>query len=507
MPSSNVTPLFPPLQPAGVRSDGALRLHAWQRYLLVALATAAVAVNGYLLWMLATGRISHLIGCGAGSGCSEILGGRWSTVFYIPVSGLGLVTWVAMLVGLLVVKDLRLARRILLTCGSLLVLAAGWFGFLALLVERQFCGYCATLHTFGLLAGAILWRATRLSRARADARRLWQGPAWFAAAAMAMIISGQLFGPRPKTYQITEFPVEPSAGQSVIGAAVPQEDTPPGRTVPAGDSSSGSVGSSSGGVDQSPGPKRGPKSMEPSQDTPLVGASVGGPQSRTPVDQVTAAGRVADPPAAGIAADRVVTPARTVTFLEGKIRYPLGQVPFLGDPQASRVVVKYFDYTCHSCRQMHRLLQRLVQENPRKVAVIVIPMPLNRRCNSGLPIGVPDHPYACELAELALAVWRADPAAFARFHDQLFAAQGHLTPQTARQMAERLVPADRLAEAERDPWIAKMLAHSNKVYASLSRRSPRMPKVLLGDRRVMHGLPSSYVDLYGAVIQAPRTAR
>ena len=84
--------------------------------------------------------------------------------------------------------------------------------------------------------------------------------------------------------------------------------------------------------------------------------------------------------------------------------YRLGSVPLIGSPDAKHILVKYFDYTCQSCRTMEKDLAVLMQTYPGQVAVIVLPTPLNRACNPYVSAGN-DHEHACELARLGLAFW------------------------------------------------------------------------------------------------------
>ena len=181
--------------------------------------------------------------------------------------------------------------------------------------------------------------------------------------------------------------------------------------------------------------------------------------------------------------------------MRGGIRYTLGEIPLLGDPTAEHILVKYFDYTCETCREMHDELDRLLQLYPRKLAVIVVPTPLNRSCNQHLLPSVPNHRDACELARLGLAVWRADPLQFPDFHRELLHRQRHLTLEQARTEAQRRVGAADLKRAEQDPWISDTLRQAVEIYGGLSASGPRMPKLLLGGRDLMNGVPRSTADL------------
>jgi len=47
-------------------------------------------------------------------------------------------------------------------------------------------------------------------------------------------------------------------------------------------------------------------------------------------------------------------------------------------------MVKYFDYTCEACRDMHEELDILLEKYDGQLAVIVLPTPLNKSILSDL---------------------------------------------------------------------------------------------------------------------------
>jgi hypothetical protein len=184
---------------------------------------------------------------------------------------------------------------------------------------------------------------------------------------------------------------------------------------------------------------------------------------------------------------------RVVSFFNGGIQLPVESVPLIGKADARHILVKYFDYTCPACRSMHHDLAAAMAAYPVDLAVIVIPCPLNHSCNpyaDEKPSArvAEMHKDACELARIALAVWRADRSKFPKFHDELFARQGHMTPKAAAMIADSWVGKQQLQSASSDPWIDALLQHSANVYGRLKQRNPRMPKLLLGGSKVIHGI-------------------
>ena len=182
---------------------------------------------------------------------------------------------------------------------------------------------------------------------------------------------------------------------------------------------------------------------------------------------------------------------RKVKFDGGGKVYDLSALPYLGRPDARRVMVEYFDYTCATCQRMSGYLDALLAKHPAGVCVVVLPVPLGRSCNHQLGTAEPDHPESCELAKLALALWRVKPPAFANFHQSLL---GGISARTARATALRIVSLTELDEALGDPWIDELIQADISDWISFSAETRNMPKLLISDKRILHGLPSGEAD-------------
>lgn len=209
-----------------------------------------------------------------------------------------------------------------------------------------------------------------------------------------------------------------------------------------------------------------------------------GPEPETHrVDDVT----VGAPKDGGAATDSIHTAGegRVVTFLEGRKSYRVDALPHLGPANAEHVIVKYYDYTCEACRDVHADLKKIMAKYPGKLAVIVLPVPLNKQCNPHLPVGVKNHQNACEFAKLSLAVWRADRSKFKEFHQWLF--EYHQLPyEAAEAMAYSLVGTEKM-EAVDSSWVEAVLKENVADYKLFVRDATVMPKVLLGGAKMMQG--------------------
>ena len=109
-----------------------------------------------------------LVGCGTGSACDSVLGGRWSMLFGIfPVSGLAAGVYLAILISLGVLffsKDAGLkdaASKVLVLLSGAILGAAIWFIGLQLFEEGALCKYCITAHALGILCAALIFSALR----------------------------------------------------------------------------------------------------------------------------------------------------------------------------------------------------------------------------------------------------------------------------------------------------------------------------------------------------------
>lgn len=164
--------------------------------------------------------------------------------------------------------------------------------------------------------------------------------------------------------------------------------------------------------------------------------------------------------------------------------------PRIGPARARHVMVEYFDYQCAACRTMAGYLDALMARHPDKIAVLCLPVPQESSCNPAAPV-TGEHPGSCRTSRIAMAVWLANPARFSGFHHELF---GVASAAEAEQHALRHVSKTELAAALADPRVEEWIRHGVRDWQSLSKSSPKLPKLIVRDRRVLHGLPSGEED-------------
>jgi uncharacterized membrane protein len=180
----------------------------------------------------------------------------------------------------------------------------------------------------------------------------------------------------------------------------------------------------------------------------------------------------------------------TVSFNDGNLIYRIAEHPRLGPADARRVLVEYYDYQCAACQVMAGYLDALVAAHPGRVAVLMMPVPLEGACNPHLGASKA-HPGSCEITRIALAVWRTNPEAFAGFHKTLIAAP---SAAAARRLALDGMTEAELAAALTDPWIAESIESNIAAWRAFSQGNDKLPKLLIRDKRILHGLPSNEAD-------------
>ncbi|MFB3103855.1 MAG: vitamin K epoxide reductase family protein, partial [Pseudomonadales bacterium] len=137
------------------------------------LALTAAGIAGYLTWVTLTH--GTVAACGdqpSHLACDDVLRSAWSRVVGVPVSLLGFVVYVAILVTSrwIVSKPSQpLTEWTRLCCLTLIALAFGaatWFLFLQLFVIRHICPFCLIIHVCGIMIALISCSAIVMEEAR-----------------------------------------------------------------------------------------------------------------------------------------------------------------------------------------------------------------------------------------------------------------------------------------------------------------------------------------------------
>lgn len=133
-------------------------------------------------------------------------------------------------------------------------------------------------------------------------------------------------------------------------------------------------------------------------------------------------------------------------MFDGRVRLVPSKHPVIGRVNAPYVVVEVVDYTCPRCARFNKLLPEARRLLGVDYAFMVVTSPQSHYCNKHYAQEFNNttdamHENACELAELAHAVWIVNPGRFETFHEWLFEHHAELRemPDLARRRAEELV--------------------------------------------------------------------
>jgi uncharacterized membrane protein/protein-disulfide isomerase len=188
---------------------------------------------------------------------------------------------------------------------------------------------------------------------------------------------------------------------------------------------------------------------------------------------------------------------RHLVIFDGRFKINIHEVPLLGARDAPAVMVSLLDYTCRHCRRMHGLLLEVEKAHRGRLAIAMLPMPLDAACNKVIPQTAPPHANACQYARLGLAVWRADPSKMERFNDWLFEPPVPPAMESALGYAQEIVGDEALGRAMNDPWVEQQLAQNTAIYAATYERFGKgaMPQLVVGDNVVFGELENGAQDL------------
>ena len=180
---------------------------------------------------------------------------------------------------------------------------------------------------------------------------------------------------------------------------------------------------------------------------------------------------------------------RKVTVRGSKTALYIRDWPLLGNPDARYVFVEMFDYTCPHCRATHKAVHGAMQRFGDDLGIIALPVPLHRSCNSAVRSGSSKHADACEVARIAIALWRVNPRKFDQFHSWLFEPARGRTATAARRHAAKLVGEKALRQELAKPWAGKYIAAHVKIYRKAGAGS--VPKLMFPKTTVVGEVTST----------------
>jgi uncharacterized membrane protein/protein-disulfide isomerase len=528
------------------------------RWTLAVLSWLAFGIAAYLAWHSLNN--SSVAGCvvGTHNGCDVVLNSSWSKwLFEVPVSVLGLACY-ATLAGLSVLLGIQSAASRWITTAFILfaTLAAGaslWFIGLQVFAIGSYCIFCLATDICGIAIGAITaWSVFHWWRGAPRLRSIGSPSATVSALRSAIPSSS-----RHAPVAVTRAAI-PTETQATTPTAQRAPSTAVGRTVPLVGSTSAassfrmfapppSIPIAYGGAiallvvlvgGQIVFPAKTYKVLPPTLPANIdLSAASGNGESANPsdnaathvtlrvdaeadsIDQKTestaatasngnGASTGETDPSSGDDSASASPPEpkaeRKIKLLGGKLTIDVADEPIIGSVNAPHIVVEMISYDCPHCRKTNSFVKKALSRYRDQVALVVLVLPLEGKCNKMITDPAASHPGACTTARTAVALAKLKPTAFPKFHDFLMSGDKEKPPSLTKTVSKAFTMADRdQLQAMRDSEeVQKKIASYVELYTTLRHHSDKgksfgLPIQILGDQ-IMTGSVEKSDDVYKA---------
>ncbi len=195
---------------------------------------------------------------------------------------------------------------------------------------------------------------------------------------------------------------------------------------------------------------------------------------------------------------------RIVKFLGGKLALDVYKHPIIGSPEAPHIVVEMVSYDCPHCRKMAPMMQQALEHYGDQVAILVMPIPLDKDCNKLITDPAVTHQGACGTARMVIAMAGLEPTEFAKFHEFLMSGDKEKPPGMGKIIPKvgSIVNPDKLRDSQHGPKVAKQLEGYVDLFGQLQAKSTDhktfgLPVQILGDN-VVSGEVEKVEDIYKA---------
>jgi len=165
----------------------------------------------------------------------------------------------------------------------------------------------------------------------------------------------------------------------------------------------------------------------------------------------------------------------------------LSEFPMIGNPNAPHVIVEMLDYTCRHCRHLHPYIESTLKQHGNQVAFVIHHVPLNSGCNRHVTRNHPSTKASCDLARLAIGVWKLAPREFPEYHSWLMKSEKPPSVYEARERAFNIAGDAVLIDDSLKTDLSRRL--NEQCYAA-HRLKTGLP-VLLTEQSVIKGIPST----------------
>jgi uncharacterized membrane protein len=531
------------------------------RWTLRVLAWLAFLVAGYLAWHSIGGTSVAACGVGDANSCDIVLNSSWGKWLGIPVAVFGLACYatLAALSVVLGIQNSQVIRWINTAFVMLALLTAGaslWFIGVQLLAIGSICPFCMVTDVCGAAIGGVtIWVLVQRFVFNETARNAHNSAVGLAALRTALPPSGTGRTAPPAAARSVPLVATRGAPAVTLGDAATSPSVPiacggaaallivlvtgqlvfpsktfisqkstleqpmsldgsdseqPAETV--ADSSSTAESHVALRIPSEPVTGSGPVEGErdkapPGQHEDQVGdnnlfesetseAASAAPNEASATNHLPANGNTATQP-------RRSSGERIVEFLNGTLKLDVYKHALIGSPEAPHVMIEMVSYNCPHCREMHRMVEHGLARYGSQMAIIIMPIPLEMRCNRLVTDPKASHAGACSTARMALGIASIQPQSFKRFHDWLMADK-EKPPREDKVFVQAYTMVDRtrLRALSNGPELTGQIKQYVELYARLASQARGnknfgLPVQVLGNH-IMAGKTERESDLFEA---------
>jgi uncharacterized membrane protein len=494
MPAHSLVPLPNRAIAASPRATFRPAFGAPERWAILVLAWIAFFVAGYLAIHSVSG--TSVAGCGVGgsNGCDIVLTSSWSKWLGIPVAVLGLAIYAALasLSPLLWWRNEEASRWITTGVVLLSVVAAGasvWFIGVQVFAIHEYCKFCLVTDTCGILLGVIASFAA-IRSVTTNRRRGGQSGVHALRSAMPV-------GARSTTGAAIATPADPPALGLAFGGAVPLlallaagqiffagktyevQKVALTDTIDLAGSPSDAAGDSADSTTDSNSDDTAIGRVINDADAKVatVETNDGSPDSNTAKDES---------PSLPAAPEK----ERIVKFLGGTLSLDVYKHPLIGSPEAPHIAIEMVSYDCPHCRKMAAMMSEVLERYGDQVALLIMPVPLDKDCNKLVTDPTMLHPGACGTARRVCGVAKFSPSDFAKFHEFLMTGKEVPPMEKVIPKGNSLANRDKLRDFVNSPEAKKQVDGYVELFGKLQAQSKGngksfgLPVQILGDKVV-----------------------
>jgi uncharacterized membrane protein len=522
------------------------------RWTLRVLSWLAFFVAAYLAWNSVTG--ASVAGCGVGdaNSCDIVLSSSWSKWLGIPVAVLGLACYatLAALSVVLGIENPQVSRWINTAVVLLSILAAGaslWFIVVQLIAIGRICPFCMFTDLCGLAIGGVaIWATAQWYFTRAPIRSSHASAAGLTALKSAIPARGTVPTVTPTANRsvpvvtprgvpaatmdsattILSLPIALGGAGSLLVLLMAGQIILPAKTYTSQEARLDESMTLTGAKESTSTDSADPSTAQDHVAMRLPNDAVTGSADRdetgppVSVDELfpsepkkpddsafrDEASADADLPANGTNGPEPPinsSQSRIVEFLNGSLKLDVYKHALIGSPEAPHVMIEMVSYDCPHCREMHRIVERGLARYGSQLAVLIMPIPLETRCNRLITDPKASHQGACSTARMALGVAAIRPQAFERFHNWLMADK-EKPPRADKIIAQAYGTVDRarLSSLSNGPDLNRQIKEYIELYATLAQRAGGnnkfgLPVQILGSH-IMAGKAEKESDVFEA---------